>query len=239
MTFKQVTGRCEQCADWSRFCTGKTAAWFKSECPLTCGVCSPSSRAIERAPLSSVSGGLEPPDATEKPPNTCRDDKCVAAWKAGDKCPTCSEMGNSFCSEEVFASACRQTCNLCADGGVESVCKDVFSSFTCGRYKAYGWCTRSDMQGPVSRQCPLTCGLCSPGSNGTAQGAEAQGAKEGDGESEDGEEGGKITTKAGKHKAVYGWPPPRGSSDLFSTSAPQRGLAATVLLLLLGLRLAA
>lgn len=225
ITFKQVTGRCEQCADWSRFCTGKTASWFKNECPLTCGVCSPSSRARERAPLSSVSGEKAPPAKGTQ--SRCNDDKCIAAWKTGDKCPTCSELGNKFCSEEVFASACRRTCNLCTDDVVDDACKDVFSTFTCSRYKAYGWCTRSDMREPVSRQCPLTCGVCTPGSGNSTLSDDDRPTHQ---DSKDGAEDGKES--GAKDKQVYGWPPPRGRSSSYSISAPKHQLAATVMVVL-------
>mmetsp|Transcript_62661 Transcript_62661/g.141389 ORF Transcript_62661/g.141389 Transcript_62661/m.141389 type:complete len:1130 (-) Transcript_62661:66-3455(-) len=174
-TFKQLTGRCEQCADWSKFCTGKTSSWFKQECPMTCGVCKPSSQAISANVPSSLTkpaeadvdgeGEEEEDDEDEKPgqkdkESSCRDDKCIKAWRTEDKCPTCSEMGKSFCSEQAFAEACRETCNLCPTGGETVGCKDVFSMYTCNRYKVYGWCTRKDMRGPVSKQCAFTCGLC-------------------------------------------------------------------------------
>lgn len=141
--FKRITGRCEQCADWSRYCKGITASWFKVECPRTCGVCSP----------AEVN--------TTKPRSNkakCVDEKCIAAWKTRGKCPTCSELGNSFCSEKVFATACPQTCNLCGDG--QSACRDVFAGYTCSRYKQYGWCTRKDTRVAVEKQCAETCGFC-------------------------------------------------------------------------------
>lgn len=145
-TFKKINGRCEQCADWSRYCKGSTASWFRLECPLTCGVCKPKEAAIKE-------------DKEKLSNSTCGDDKCISAWKTGDKCPTCEELGDSFCSEEVFAKACRGTCNLCNDQG-SGTCKDVFSTYTCKRYESYGWCARSDMSAAVQRQCPESCGLC-------------------------------------------------------------------------------
>jgi len=146
-TFKKINGRCEQCADWSRYCKGDTASWFRLECPMTCGVCEP----------KKVAEIKEEEDTLSK--EACGDDECISAWKTGDKCPTCQELGDSFCSEEVFAKACKGTCDLCNDGGSSS-CKDVFSSYTCKRYKSYGWCERNDMQAAVKRQCPESCGLC-------------------------------------------------------------------------------
>jgi len=160
--FKEATGRCEQCGDFKRYCEGDTASWFRRECPLTCGVCAPKAGALEAAPASASAGGAG------NASGGCEDDRCVAAWKVGDKCPTCSELGDSFCHEEEFAKACKETCNLCKDGTKEGPCKDVFSSFTCSRYAKYGWCTRDDMRGPVAKQCPLTCGTCGEDGKGDA-----------------------------------------------------------------------
>jgi len=142
--FMKINGRCEQCSDWSRYCKGDTASWFGRECPLTCGVCKPK-------PIKEANQTLTN--------DTCGDDECVSAWKTVDKCPTCKELGTSFCSEESFAKACRGTCNLCSTEG-NGTCRNVFSQYTCTRYKTYGWCTRNDLSAAVQRQCPESCGLC-------------------------------------------------------------------------------
>jgi len=158
--FKKHLGRCEQCSDWGKFCTGKTASWFKAECPLTCGVCTPKLEVAEaEAKIASNS--------------TCKDEACVTAWKTPGKCPACWELGSTFCSEKVFASACPKTCNLCdAEAKPLETCKDVFSSYTCNRYRSYGWCTREDTRKAVRKQCPVACGVCDPdaddGENSTA-----------------------------------------------------------------------
>lgn len=175
-TIKIATGRCEQCNDYARYCTGKTAAWFRIECPLTCGVCKPNADAIAVAPPNSATD-IEMPTAKvgvlkDKPKSIvaknatptmdpCFDEPCVVAWKVGSKCPSCHELGESFCAEEDYAMACKSTCKLCTDTPISNACKDVFSTFTCTRYKSYGWCTREDMRAAVARQCPLTCGTCS------------------------------------------------------------------------------
>lgn len=168
-TFKEITGRCEQCSQWSRYCTGKTASWFRLECPLTCGVCSPSNLVAETQELSSTTAneaanetanGTETSIEVINTTSTCGDDKCVEAWKTVDMCPTCAELGSSFCSEKTFAAACRATCNLCGPVGVKNTCEDIFSSYTCHRYRLYGWCRRKDTRSAVLHQCPKTCGLC-------------------------------------------------------------------------------
>jgi len=144
-TFMKINGRCEQCSDWSRYCKGDTASWFSAECPLTCGICKVKPMNMSKVNLTNET--------------TCGDDECVSAWKTADKCPTCKELGVSFCSEEAFASACRGTCNLCSTEG-NGTCQDVFSRYTCTRYKEYGWCTRNDLSAAVQKQCPESCGLC-------------------------------------------------------------------------------
>jgi len=144
--FMKISGRCEQCSDWSRYCKGSTASWFSAECPLTCGICKPKTPA--KKPNATLTN------------ETCGDDECVSAWKTADKCPTCKELGVSFCSEESFAKACRGTCNLCTTEGGNGTCENVFSRYTCTRYKTYGWCTRNDISAAVQRQCPESCGLC-------------------------------------------------------------------------------
>jgi len=155
-TFKKHLGRCEQCSDWSKFCTGDTASWFKTECPLTCGVCSPKNLEEEEAEYTK-----------SKNSTSCEDDVCVEEWKTPGKCPACWELGSTFCSEKVFAAACPKTCKLCdSEGAPLEKCEDVFSSYTCNRYKSYGWCTRKDIREAVRKQCPVTCGACSTDDEG-------------------------------------------------------------------------
>jgi len=147
--FMRINGRCEQCSDWSRYCKGNTSSWFGAECPRTCGICKPKAAVAKEKPNVTLTN------------ETCGDDECVTAWNVGNKCPTCKELGTSYCSEESFAKACRGTCNLCIKDG-NRTCQDVFSRYTCTRYKIYGWCTRNDLSAAVQRQCPESCGLCEP-----------------------------------------------------------------------------
>jgi hypothetical protein len=157
--FMKVTGRCEQCADWSRFCKYD---WFEDECPMTCGDCSgtPLEGVAGTGLSSSTPASQKPSPSAADADKDCADEGCIEAWRVGERCPTCQELGRSFCAEEVFASACPAMCDLCVREGVSEICADVYSTHTCRRYKSYGWCEGKGMRLPVRRQCPLTCGAC-------------------------------------------------------------------------------
>jgi hypothetical protein len=157
--FMRVTGRCEQCADKTRFCKYD---WFQDDCPMACGTCKPQPlEGVAGTGISSATPASQKPVLPGPPgaDDDCADDECIEDWRIGGRCPSCKELGRSFCGEEVFASACPATCDLCPRG-VNDICSDVYSTHTCRRYKSYGWCEGKGMHLPVRRQCPLTCGAC-------------------------------------------------------------------------------
>lgn len=145
-------GRCSSCVDFPKGCTDpRYKSFFVNECPVTCGTCKPPNVTV--APVS---------EEQKQPEIKCEDsDK---KW--------CTELGSSYCSEDVFSKKCPQTCELCAPKGAKSMgCADKFSSYTCSRYASYGWCDRKDTKDAVRLQCKMTCGQCNlfyiPGINGS------------------------------------------------------------------------
>ncbi|CAK0827908.1 unnamed protein product, partial [Prorocentrum cordatum] len=158
--FMRSTGRCEQCSDYPRHCK---LEWFRRDCPMTCGQCVPSQEALEATARSSASSAeLNDGAVASVEESECRDDECVEEWKAGEYCPTCRDLGESMCFDATFSRRCKKTCNLCVEGGVPKECADVFSTYTCRRYRKYGWCEREDVAEQVRAQCPLSCGVCGP-----------------------------------------------------------------------------
>lgn len=78
-----------------------------------------------------------------------------------DDDPVLCSMGMAFCTERPFKAKCKSTCNVCSPlAPAKQECTDNFDTFTCTRYKTYGWCTRMDTQDQVRQNCMLTCGAC-------------------------------------------------------------------------------
>jgi len=147
--WKEKLGRCYQCADHSKYCSED---WFRSECPRTCKQCRPGKLAKMREVGGEISAKV---NVSNK--EVCKDSKCVEAYKHGEECPSCADLGDSFCSEAAFASACPKTCNLCSTRAQVAPCEDIFEKYTCSRYKRWGWCSHFKS---AKQQCARTCGAC-------------------------------------------------------------------------------
>jgi len=144
--WKEKYGRCLQCHDFPKGCTDEeTREVFLAECPLTCGVCKTASAAPISEEVVHERGQIE--SSSE-----CKDEP-------GDYCT----VHQHYCANPAFQKSCPKTCNLCAPAGIKAEpCADIYSTFTCSRYKSYGWCEREDTKDSIRLQCPATCGVCNP-----------------------------------------------------------------------------
>jgi len=106
----------------------------------------------------SRSGKWHDTDGREKLGVLCREK--TAPCKDDDPV-LCKSLGSAFCTDRPVQAKCRRTCNVCSSAApAKQDCADNFDTFTCTRYRTYGWCDREDTQDQVRQNCMLTCGAC-------------------------------------------------------------------------------
>jgi len=149
-------GQCYSCGEWPKYCD---KAFFKADCPHTCGLChakttTPPPAVTTAEPTTTTTTTTQPP--TPVPP-VCRDSECVDAWvKEHGKCFKCENFADEYCGrDEEFVKSCPLSCKLCTPNE-KPQCADDFKTHTCQRYSSWGWCSLEH----VAEKCRATCGLC-------------------------------------------------------------------------------
>jgi len=149
-------GQCYSCTEWPKYCG---EAFFRADCPHTCGLCEaettePPQAATTAPPTTTTTTTTE---VTTPVPPVCKDSECVDSWvKEHGKCFRCENFADEYCGrDEEFMKSCPASCKLCSPKE-PAPCADDFKTHTCQRYSSWGWCSIEH----VAEKCKASCGLC-------------------------------------------------------------------------------